>query len=178
MEALGPYHPLIVHTPVALLIFSAAFAILGRLFDREWVRKASVLMLVFGFLGAFFAVNSGQAAHEVPERKQGVPEHEIDEHADLGRKALYLSGGALLVIGIAARVSGGAANALGLLALLLQLGAAGSVAAAGLRGGELVFKYGANVKVAGQLVQNPPAPAGDREADEKRAGKPEREEKR
>ena len=60
MEALGPYHPLIVHTPVALLSFSAAVAILGRLFDREWVRQA-----------------------------------------------LYLSGGALLVIGIAARKSPG-----------------------------------------------------------------------
>ena len=59
MDALGQFHPQIVHTPIALLIFSAFFAIVGRLFDRDWVRKTSVLLLVFGFLGAFAAVRSG-----------------------------------------------------------------------------------------------------------------------
>ena len=50
MDVLGQFHPQIVHTPIVLLIFSALFAIAGRLFDRDWVRKASVLLLVFGFL--------------------------------------------------------------------------------------------------------------------------------
>ena len=72
MDTLGQFHPQIVHTPVALLIFSAFFAIVGRLFDREWVRKASVLLLVFGFLGSFVAMRSGLAAHRVPEHEQGT----------------------------------------------------------------------------------------------------------
>src|SRR5437016_10308111 len=50
---LGPYHPQIVHTPIVLLIFSAFFGILARLMDRDWLRKMSVTLLVFGFLGAF-----------------------------------------------------------------------------------------------------------------------------
>ena len=60
---LGPFHPQIVHTPIVMLIFSAFLALVGRLFDREWLRKTSVLMLVFGFLGAFLAVQSGKPAH-------------------------------------------------------------------------------------------------------------------
>ena len=87
-----------MHTPVALLIFSAFFAIVGRLFDREWVRKASVLMLVFGFLGSFAAVRSGYSAHEVPEEQQGISESEIDEHRDLGQRTFYLAGGAIVAL--------------------------------------------------------------------------------
>ena len=65
---LGLYHPQIVHTPIVMLIFSAFFALVGRLFDRDWLQRTSVLMLVFGFLGAFLAVQSGNSAHRVPER--------------------------------------------------------------------------------------------------------------
>src|SRR4051812_17651866 len=69
---LQTYHPQIVHTPIVLLIFSAFFGILGRLLDRDWLRKTSVMLLVFGFLGAWLAVQSGTAAHKVPEHQQGV----------------------------------------------------------------------------------------------------------
>jgi len=164
MDALGPYHPQIVHTPIALLIFSAFFAILGRLFDRDWLRKASVLLLVFGFLGAFVAVNSGQATHEIAEHKQGVPEDAVDAHGDMGRMTLYLSGGALLVLAIASRASGGVAGALGVLALLLQLGAAVTVGIAGKRGGDLVFEHGAHVRLGGQFVMDPVTPDSVRRA--------------
>ncbi len=109
METLGQFHPQIVHTPVALLVFSALFAIAGRLFDREWVRKASVLLLVFGFLGSFAAMRSGFAAHEVPEDEQGVPEHAIEDHASKGQLAFYLAGGALVAVIAAGRLAGGAA---------------------------------------------------------------------
>lgn len=151
---LGPFHPQIVHTPIVMLIFSAFLALVGRLFDREWLRKTSVLMLVLGFLGAFLAVQSGKPAHRVPEHDQGVPEHDIDEHAAGGQWVVYLSGGALVVMGIASRLQGGAANALGIVALLLQLCAAGAVGLTGYRGGRLVFEHGANVKVDGQLVKS------------------------
>lgn len=157
MDVLGQFHPQIVHTPVALLIFSAFFAIIGRLFDRDWVRKASVLLLVFGFLGSFAAVRSGLIAHRVPEREQGVSEEEIDEHRDFGQYTLYLAGGALVAVGVAARMSGGAASAVGALALVLQIAAAVMVGVTGHAGGELVYEQGANVKVGGVLVKNPGA---------------------
>jgi uncharacterized membrane protein len=154
MDVIGQFHPQIVHTPVALLIFSAFFAIVGRLFDRDWIRRTSVLLLVFGFLGAFAAVRSGQIAHRVPEHRQGVPEHDIDEHGEMGEKTMYLSGAALVAVIVASRLSGNAAQAVGAIALVLQLLAAGAVAFTGKLGGELVYEHGANVKIGGVLVKD------------------------
>ena len=157
MDFLGQFHPQIVHTPVALLIFSALFAIAGRLFDREWVRKASVLLLVFGFLGSFAAVRSGHFAHEVPEREQGVSEEAIDEHGERGERTMYLAGGALAAVIVASRLTGQAATAVGGLALVLQLLAAVAVGFTGHAGGKLVYEHGANVRVGGVLVKHPGA---------------------
>lgn len=173
LEQFGQLHPIIVHTPIALLIFSAFFAIVGRLFDREWVRKASVLMLVFGFLGAFGAVRSGLITHEIAEHKQGVPEEAIDEHGDLGEKTMYVAGAALVAVALAAKFSaGGLGAALSGLALLLQIGAAVLVGLTGFHGGKLVYEHGASVKLGGVLVHDVAgagkAPEGDR--DEKPAG--------
>jgi len=171
MDALGPLHPVIVHTPVALLVFSAFFAIVGRLFDRDWVRKASVLLLVFGFLGAFAAVRSGAVAHRVPEHRQGVPEEAIDDHAEMGRYTLYVSGAAIVVFALATRLSGSAAAAVSAIALLLQIAAAVLVGITGYRGGRLVYEHGANVTIGGQLVHDV-ATAGRVQRDEHEGGPP------
>jgi len=168
---LGPLHPQIVHTPIVLIIFSAFFAVLGRLMDRDWLKKTSVVLLVFGFLGAFLAVQSGKPAHRVPEHQQGVPEQDIDTHEMLGERTMYLSGLALLAIFAASRLKGGAASAVGGLALILQLLAAGCVAYTGYLGGKLVFEHGANVKVDGQLVKSAHAAErkpGEADEDEKK----------
>lgn len=163
MDSFGALHPQIVHTPIVMLIFSAFFAIIGRLFDRDWLRKTSVIMLVFGFLGAFAAVRSGTIVHETPEKKQGVPERDIDAHADMARYTLYASGAALVAIGVASRLGGGAASAVSALALLLQLAAAVLVGVTGYRGGNLVYDHGAGVRIGGQLIHDTPHPAEDDE---------------
>ena len=163
---LGPFHPQIVHTPIALLIFSAVFAIAGRLMDRDWLRKASVVMLVFGFLGAFLAEQSGKPAHRVPEHEQGVPEEAIDTHAAFAQKVTLLAGGALVALAVASRLKGGAASALSGLALLLQIGAAVMVGITGYLGGKLVYDHGANVHVDGNLVKS--AHAAEREHEPRR----------
>jgi uncharacterized membrane protein len=162
---LGEFHPQIVHTPIVMLIFSALFGILARLFDRDWLKKMSTVMLVVGFLGSFLAVQSGKPAHRVPEHEQGVPEEEIDEHGENGERVMYLAGGALVAIGLASRLTGTPAALLGTAGLLLQIGSAVLVGITGHAGGELVYEYGANVKVNGVLVKN----TGGGEAGEARA---------
>lgn len=164
---LGSFHPYIVHTPIAMLIFSALFAVVGRLTDRDWLKKASIAMLVFGFLGAFAAVQSGKPAHRVPEHEQGVPEAAIDAHKVVGERTMWLSGLALVALFGASRLKGGAASAVGALGLILQLLAAGAVGYSGYLGGKLTYDHGANVKVDGQLVKS--AHAAER-AHEPRAG--------
>lgn len=164
MDALGPFHPQIVHTPIALLVFSAFFAIVGRLFDREWIRRTSVLLLVFGWLGAWVAVKSGGPAHRVPEHKQGVPEEAIDGHAEVGRYTMWAAGAAVAAYALTTRLTGSAASAVTALALLLQIAAAVLVGVTGLRGGRLTYEYGANVRVGGVLVKNPGARGEERGA--------------
>jgi uncharacterized membrane protein len=159
LNFLGPFHPQIVHTPVALLIFSAFFAILARLFDRDWLKKTAVLLLVFGFLGAFLAEQSGKPAHRVPERQQGVPEVAIDTHAAAAKYVTWTSGAALLALAVATRLRGGFASALSVLALVLQIMSAVAVGRTAYLGGKLVFDHGANVKVDGVLVKS--AKAGE-----------------
>jgi uncharacterized membrane protein len=175
MSFLGPFHPQIVHTPIVLIIFSALFAVAGRLMDRDWLKKASVVMLVFGFLGAFAAVQSGKPAHRVPEHQQGVPELAIDTHAMLGERTMYLAGLALVALFAASRLKGGVASAVGALAFILQLLAAGAVGYTGYLGGKLVFDHGANVKVDGQLVKSVHAAEREHEA---KPGEAEEEEKK
>ena len=172
---LGAFHPQIVHTPIVMLIASALFALVGRVTDREWLKKSATVMLVFGFLGAFLAVQSGKPAHRVPEHQQGVPEQAIDTHAMVGTRTMWLSGLALLALFGAARLKGGAATALGALGLILQLLAAGAVGFTGYLGAKLVYEHGANVKVDGQLVKS--IHAAEREH-EPRPGEAEEEEKK
>jgi len=155
MDFLGPFHPQIVHTPIAMLIFSAFFAIVGRLFDREWLRKSAMVMLVFGALGAYLAIESGKPAHRVPEHQQGVPEEAIHTHADIGTYAFRWAVAALIAYAIASRLKGGPQKALAGVGLVCQLLAAWVVGVAGMKGGELVYEHGANVRVAGELVKAP-----------------------
>jgi uncharacterized membrane protein len=154
MEFLGPFHPQIVHFPVALLLVSALAALAGRALDSDWLRRAGVALLVVGFLGAVGANLSGDAAHETPEDRQGVPESVIDAHEDMAKVTMWLSGAAVLALAVAGRVRS-AAGALSALALLLQLGAAVAVGVTGHRGGRLVYEHGANVRVGGALVRAP-----------------------
>ena len=154
LSFLGPFHPQIVHTPIVLIIFSAFFALIGRITDRDWLKKASLVMLVFGWLGAWTAVQSGGPAHRVPEHEQGVPEEAIDTHAMLGKRTMWLAGLALVALFGASRLKGGAATAVSALGLILQLLAAGAVGYAAHLGGQLVYQHGANVKVDGQLVKS------------------------
>ena len=165
---LGPYHPQIVHTPIVLLIFSAFFGVLGRLLDRDWLRKTSVLLLVFGFLGAFLAVQSGKPAHRVPEHQQGVPERLIDDHETKGEWTMYMSLAALVLVILASRLKGGLQNAVSLLALLVLVLAAVCVGVTAKLGGALVYEHGAHVRVDGQLVKS--AHADTTRGDEDEAG--------
>lgn len=151
---LGPFHPQIVHIPIALLVSSALFAIAGRVLDRDWLRKSSVLMLAIGFLGAWLAIQSGKPAHRVPEHDQGVPEEAIHRHSDTADRVLWLSGGALVALGIATRLQGSVKGVVSGLALVFQVLAAGAVVATGYLGGKLTYDHGANVRVDGQLVKS------------------------
>jgi len=158
MDFLAPYHPLIVHTPVALIIVSVLFEIAGLATDSAWMRKTSNALLVLGVLGGIVAILSGEPASEIAEKRQGIPESRIDWHGDAGKIATWLGGGAIVARVAAATIPGGRA-AIAVVAFLLQLCSAMAVGVAGYRGGQLVFTHGAGVHVDGALVRSAHAEA-------------------
>jgi uncharacterized membrane protein len=150
-------HPIIVHFPIALIVASALFELVGRATDVVWWRKAAFAMLIVGVLGAGAAVLSGQRAEEAAER-QGVPEEPLEEHEDAAMFVLYLGAAAVVVRAVAGR-TGPAAGAVGLVGLLLHLAVAGAVGRAGLLGGDLVYEHGAGVRSAALSIPSAAAPA-------------------
>ena len=153
VEALAPFHPAIVHTPIALIIVGAVFELIGRATDSEWWRKAAFAMLIVGVLAAVLAVMSGGPAGDRAEH-QGVSEQAVDAHEEMAQLTLWLGIAAVLARAVAGRL-GSARAAVAGLALLLHLAAATTVGFAGSRGGTLVFEHGAGVKVSGKLLAVP-----------------------
>lgn len=150
MDALAPFHPQIIHTPIVMIIVSLLFELVGRALDRDWWRKAALAMLVIGVLGAGVAVLSGLPAGEFAEH-HGVPEHAVDAHEQIAILTLWL-GVATLVARLAALGLASVRTALSTLALILHFATAASVGLAAHRGGLLVYRHGAAVKVNGKRV--------------------------
>lgn len=170
MEPSLPIHPLVVHTPIALIIVSLLFEIVGRATDSEWWRKGAFAMLVVGMLGAGAALLTGEPDAERAEETQGVPEQAVDRHEDAGKLALWVTVGAVVVRALSAG-SGGARVAIGVVALLLHITAAVTVGVAGMRGGELVFRHGAGVRVHGEWLRSEdaaPRAGSDHSEDDRR----------
>jgi uncharacterized membrane protein len=153
MDSLAPYHPLIVHTPIALLIVSLLFEIVGRATDSAWWRNAAFAMLIVGTLGACAAVVSGDPAAHRADELQGVPKDAIESHEDAGKIAMWMGLGAVVTRAIAGGM-GAARPFVAGLALLLHVFAASSVGMASYRGGKLVYEHGAGVRVHGELIRS------------------------
>jgi len=164
-ELLAPFHPQITHGPIVLIIVALGFELIGRALDREWWRKAAFAMLILGVIGAFLAVQSGEGASNVVE-KQGVPEHTVDAHGDLGKLTLWFGLGAVVARAASSR-AGALRGAVSWLGLALHLVAAVTVGIAAHRGAQLIFQHGANVRLHGKLLELGP-PGGGEHGDEHR----------
>jgi uncharacterized membrane protein len=154
LRFLGPYHPQITHLPIVFIIASLAFELAGLLLDRDWLRKAALVMLVLGVAGAWLAIRSGHAAEHVANR-QGVSHEAIDEHEEMANLAWWFGLAALAARLLAGRLGPARAAVTGI-GLICHLVAAIAVGTAAHRGGLLVFEHGANVKLHGQLLQEGP----------------------
>jgi len=153
VELLGPFHPQIVHFPIAMLVFSVLFDLVGRATDSDWWRKASLVMLTIAVIVGVGAILTGEFVGDKAEHLQRIPEATVDAHGDLGKIAIWIAGGALL----ARVIEGGVGSARGIVsgvALLLQLAAAVTVGVAAHRGGKLVYRHGAGVTIDGQLIHS------------------------
>jgi len=159
MEFIGQFHPQIVHLPIVLLVFAALFDMVGRFVDAAWWRKASMALLVFAVAAGVCGILSGEQASEVAEERQGIAESVVDGHGDLAKIAIWVAGAALAARLVEIGVTG-MRSAVGVVALLLELAAAVTVGVAAHRGGQLVYRHGAAVRIDGRLLGHPKADEG------------------
>ena len=78
-------HPLVIHFPIALLLVSPLFLVIGAVLRPERGRPyliAAFLLMFFGTVGAWFAVATGKHAAEVLESNDQLAAV-LDRHQEL-----------------------------------------------------------------------------------------------
>jgi uncharacterized membrane protein len=140
-----PFHPAVVHLPVALALVVPLVAVLGILAIRRAflpVRAWVVVVLLQALLAgsAYLALETGENEEERVERV--VAESRIEEHEDAAKRFLLIGLLTLAVsaVGLLRERSGTIGRGATLVLSLVVLAAA---LATGRSGGELVYRHGA-----------------------------------
>ncbi len=82
-------HPLVVHFPIALLLFAAVFVILAIIVPKRgwWFSVSALILLIGGTAGAFVAVSTGEAARDVVEEGEDEMFDVLQQHEDVVEQA-------------------------------------------------------------------------------------------
>ena len=82
-------HPLVVHFPIALLLFAAVFVVLAIIVPKRgwWFSVSALILLIGGTAGAFVAVSTGEAARDVVEEGEDEMFEVMQQHEDLVEQA-------------------------------------------------------------------------------------------
>jgi uncharacterized membrane protein len=146
MPTLAPFHPIIVHFVVALLIVGVALRWVSLLGRPKFVSAAAATLILLGTIGSFLAVQSGTQAHGPVERIPGARPM-VSEHEEWGERTrnVFVGVAALEIVGLILLASGRRGRA--------ALVASAIVGAAGVwvlyeasdMGGDLVYSYAGGV---------------------------------
>lgn len=88
-------HPLAVHFPVVLIVVAAGVLIVWSIRGTSFWRRAGLLLLTLGMVGALFSYFTGEA---LEEHVEGTPivEELVHLHEDMALYSLIVTGVALL----------------------------------------------------------------------------------
>jgi uncharacterized membrane protein len=145
-------HPLVVHFPIALLLFAAVFVALAAIVPRRgwWFSVSALILLIGGTVGASVSVSTGEAARDVVEDGEDAMWDVLQEHEDLTKQAtqaftvLTIVYAFVVILPLVASPLRSLRFALpaNLLFLVLLMGANLLLANAAHLGGRLVHQYG------------------------------------
>ncbi|MBK8943818.1 MAG: DUF2231 domain-containing protein [Ignavibacteriae bacterium] len=83
MEFLADKHPLVIHFPIAFLIFYTFMEILSQFLKNDLSKKITYLFLLFGVWGGIAAVLTGNMEFQLITQNKTISEniiYEISEH--------------------------------------------------------------------------------------------------
>ncbi|HZR20265.1 MAG TPA: DUF2231 domain-containing protein [Verrucomicrobiae bacterium] len=145
-----PLHPAVVHFPIVLLLLGAPAAAVAVFWRKHHVPVLAAALLVFGALGTWGAVESGESdgglvENTSPQLNELVDAHELWAKRTLGISILaaFAAGGSVL----AARWPR-IARSVAIVAALASVAAAYGIYETGHRGGALVYRHGTGVELA------------------------------
>lgn len=153
-------HPLVVHFPIALLLFAAVFVVLAAIVPKRgwWFSVSALILLIGGSVGASVAISTGEAARDIVEDGEADMFDVLQDHEDMARQAyttfVVLTGvyALIVVLPLVARPLQGVSFALPANVLFLVALMFGNLimANAAHLGGRLVHQYGVLSPIAGE----------------------------
>ncbi len=137
-------HPMIVHFPIALLIFGFIADLISIIFKKDFFGKAGLYLLIFGTLGVIAAFLSGNIAGD-GLTEAGPLKNAIESHQNAALISLWIMAITtfLRIIFIMIKKYDGVFK---WIVLILFFSGVLSIARTGYFGGELVFKHAAGVQ--------------------------------
>jgi uncharacterized membrane protein len=141
-----PFHPMLVHFPIALLVMSVVFDAAGQIWKRESFQESGFCLHLIGLIGGAAAAFVGHLAEEAAE-EAGIAESLIERHETLALTTLgiffFLFVWRLLLRN---KFTGQMIRVYFFVATI----GLGTLAATGHFGGNLVFEHGAGVQIASE----------------------------
>ena len=141
-----PFHPMLVHFPIALLFASVLFDVASKALTRDSLREGALWLLGLGLLGGIVAAIAGGQAEDAAE-KAGVAEALIETHETLAYITLGIT--AILFLSRLLLRNRFSTRALAAYLVVAAVGLV-AVSATGHTGGNLVYEHGAGINAAQQ----------------------------
>jgi len=135
-----PYHPIVVHFPIALLLVGFAVDLAGLLLKRDWLARAALLLLILGSLGAVAARQAGKAEEESIVKTPAI-EAAIETHEESGNFTMWFFAG-ITVVRAALTGLKKFTPAMGWIFVVIWAVGAALLVRTAYYGGELVYQHG------------------------------------
>ena len=181
-------HPLVVHFPIALLLFAAVFVVLAMIVPKRgwWFSVSALIVLIGGTASAFVAVSTGEAARDVVEEGEDEMFDVMQQHEDVMEQArnvfvaLTVIYAGIVVLPLLAKSLQSLKFAMpaNLIFLAALMGANLLMASGAHLGGRLVHQYGVKSALAPEgeaaaveAKEETPAEEGEKEATAEEAEK-------